>query len=223
MLVALGALMLSPAVWTDPAPKDRLAAPTAQLAAELLPPEMARDVVAHRVTKIVMLPSEPVSVSFDGRGRSTGDGFCVRKAYHVMIGASGKPEPVQVFDQIRMGGCEGEFAHTNRTASVDQAKQTLRWMAWARDQAAGVAPLPFAVDCKDETLAKDRCTSGARHVLMMLPIEKTFIMEKDPARPHVWRLSVPESGPGQLFWDVAVDGTPGKARIALAWQLPAPF
>ena len=69
----------------------------------------------------------------------------------------------------------------------------------------------------------DRCTLGARHALMMLPLEKTFIMEKDRNRPHVWRLSVPESGPGQLFWNVTVDGTPGKARIALAWQVPAPF
>ena len=222
MLVALSVLMMSPGAWDDPAPKGRWAAPTAKLAADLLPADMARDVVAHRIARGITSGGDPLAITFEGRGRPTSDGFCVRRDVYVGL-LGGKPNPPTAFEKIRMGDCVGQFAGFNGTASLDQAKQTLRWMAWARDQAAGAAPLPFAVDCRDETIDADRCTLGARHALMMLPLEKTFIMEKDRDRPHVWRVAVAERGPGQLFWNVTVDGTPGKARIALAWKVPAPF
>lgn len=227
----LGALFLASSaqsVWDDPAPTGRWAASTQQLASRLLAPEMAADAVSHIVGRGIFQGGPPSSVRFEGRPKTTGDGFCVRKLYSVPIhsrpgSSEGEPQKAAISDQIRLGHCEGVFAHVNPGATVDDAKKVLRWLEWARLTARGKRPLPFELACRSETTV-DRCAIGARAVLASLPLEKTSLITNPWQRPpHNWDVGIVETKPGDLLWDVKIDATPGQASIDLTWKLPAPF
>ena len=209
------------------APTGRFAASTRQLAAELLPREWAADAVSHVVSMPIVHDGPPFSITFDGRARGSNDGFCARKVYHVsnLREAGGRIEPGGrgVTDKIRLGNCDGHFAHVNPGA--DTAKQLLRWMAGAVRIAQSRRPLPIATSCVDEVADDiDRCARGARAVLAALSLDKaTMINRPFSSPPHHWNLAVAETYPVSQYWDVTVDATPGKASIALAWRIPAPF
>lgn len=227
-LLGLGTLLLMQSIWDDPAPKGRWAASTQQLASGLLPPEMAADAVSHVVGRGITQGGPPSSVRFEGRPTQTGDGFCVRKSYYVPIyhtpgNREGEPREPVVGWKVRLGGCDGIFAHVNPGASAEEAKQVLRWLKWAQDLARSDADLPFGVSCRSEAKV-DRCALGARAILASLPLEKTTVITDAWRRPpHNWDVSVVETSPGQLFWETKIDATPGRESIDLAWRIPAPF
>ena len=85
MSLTLAALFAVQSYWEDPNPTGRWAAPTRELAAELLPPAWAADAVSHVVSRGILENGPPSSVRFEGRPFETGDGFCARKSYHVSI------------------------------------------------------------------------------------------------------------------------------------------
>ena len=209
-------------------PQGRWAAPTAQLAAELLPSEWAGDVVSHTVDHLLADPRYPQSVRFEGQVRPTHDGFCTRKTFYVSIagglpGKQGEARKPIAGDKVRLGDCTGIFAHINPGASLEGAKRALRWLEWAQLMARGDGPLPFALRCRDETKLSDRCAAGARSALAALPLGKTFLLTKTSYRPHIWRAGVTETEPGQLLWDIEIDATPEASSIDMTWKIPAPF
>ena len=227
MLMTLAALFATQSYWDHPNPTGHWAAPTKQLAAELLPAEWAADAVSHIVSR-PLFGTVPASVRFEGRARSTGDGFCARKTYYVSIATKhgsdeGEPRPAIAGDKVRLGGCEGIFAHINPGAAPEGAKRALRWLSWAQQSAEGKSPLPFTLTCRDETQRSNRCEAGARAALMSLPLGKTYVLTKHGRRAHLWRAAVTETEPGQLLWEVLIDATPGASSIDMTWKIPAPF
>lgn len=232
MRIVLSALLLSAqdSPWVDPAPTGRWAALTNKLASELLPPDMAADVVSHEVTRSIIQGGQPFSVEFAGRLRATGDGFCERYRYYVHVGGfvekpdAGDP-PVRS-TKIRLGNCPSDpnaiFANLNSSVA-SEAKQAIRWVEWAQRVARSKQPLPFRLTCKTET-GPDRCVDGGRKALADLPLNKVFIVMPQPgAPPYHWKLAVSETEPGQLLWDVAIDATPRHSAIDMTWKIPAPF
>lgn len=210
--------------WTIEHPEGRWAKSTAELAAELLPPEWASDAVTHTLGMPITQGGQPTSAKFTGREHETADGFCSRNTYYVSIyteGGEARPQPAISGNDIRLNDCGGIFAHVNPGASLDGSKKALRWLEWARKIAASDAPLPFALSCRDE-FRKDRCTD-ARKELAQLPVGKAFIVSKWSSKPHEWQFAVTETEPGQLLWDVKVDASPEKPSIEMVWKIPAPF
>lgn len=225
-LMLMAAAQGSP--WDDPAPTGRWAGSTAKLASELLTLEMANDAVSHVVARGIFVGGPPLSVRFEGRPAQTSDGFCSRKTYYVSImqkseDGEGEPQKPVVGSKLRLGNCDGLFAHVNPGPNLDDAKKVFAWLGWAQHLAQGPSQLPFAVTCKSET-EQDRCAIGARAALAALPLGKTTAVTRNFYRvPHRWEVAVTESEPGQLYWDVEIDATPGAASIDLGWSIPAPF
>ena len=227
MFLALTALMAAQSYWDDPAPKGFWAKPTRELAQELLPPEWTADAVSHVVGRGILQGGPPFSVRFEGRPAKTVDGFCLRNSYHVSnfrTTAPGefKPSTKVKGIQIRLGGCSGIFAHVNPRAAVLGAKSALRWLEWAQSEAQSERPLPVEIRCTDETSGA-RCAGGPRAVLASLPIGNSFIVSDPSYDPHVWKIAITETKPGDLLWDVTVDATPGTSSIHMTWKVPAPF
>ncbi len=231
MSLSAGLLMVAAAQgspWDDPAPTGRWAGSTAKLASELLPPEMAKDAVSHRVATGFIKVGLPSSVRFEGRAARTNDGFCSRKTYYVSIGQKtgsfeGEPEKPVVGSKLRIGNCDGIFAYMNPGAELEDGKSVFRWLSWSRSIARGHGPMPFKLTCRSETTS-DRCAIGARLILATLPLENTSVITNAWRRPaHNWDVSIVETIPGQLYWDVKIDATPGNASIGLEWKMPAPF
>ncbi|MDQ3246962.1 MAG: hypothetical protein M3Q52_08780 [Pseudomonadota bacterium] len=222
-LIALAALAID---WSSFQPQGRWAKPTDELASDLLPPDLAADAVSHRFSVPITQGGDPTSVRFVGHGRDSGDGFCVRKSYYVstLVRPEGaEPQsPVSGY-QVRLGGCDGQFAHVNPGASLDGAKRALLWLEWAQRTARSAWSLPFRIACISET-DKDRCAGGARKALAELPLRKTFIVTNDPdSAPHRWTLAITETEPGEMLWDVTIDASPSDASVDLNWKIPPPF
>jgi hypothetical protein len=118
-------------------------------------------------------------------------------------------------DKVRLGSCDGLFAHINPGSTLEESKKVLRWLEWARNQARGDGSLPFTLNCRDE-VGHGKCQSGARSALAALPIEKASIITH-------WTVSVVETSPGQLYWNVEANDTPGYASVDLTWKIPAPY
>lgn len=227
MILFLGVLLSVQSPWDDPAPTGRWAASTAELASQLLPPDIAADAVSHVVTRGITQGGPPASVRFNGRPRETGDGFCVRKQYGVTIYAkrgSGEVEIGPHYDRpvIRLGECEGIFAYLNPGASAAEGKRVLRWMQWAQATARMSESLPFSLICTDET-GQGKCAAGAAAVLASLPLENAFLVTQQSRSPHEWEVAVTETQPGQLLWDIRLDASPEHPSIGLTWKIPAPF
>lgn len=233
MSLSAGMLLMAAAQgspWDDPAPTGRWAGSTQELAAYLLPPEMAADAVSHRVHNSMVQGGIPYLVQFAGRTKSSGLGFCERYGYSVFLnnmdkGSADREAPRQN-TELRLGNCPTDrdaiFANLN-ASDPSESKMALRWTAWAQRAARSKAPLPFRLSCKTET-GPDRCANGGRTALAALPLEKTMVvMPVRRAPAHHWSLSVTESQPSQLYWDVTINATPGKAAVDLVWKIPAPF
>ena len=214
--------------WSSYQPQSRWEKPTGELASDLLPPDLAADAVSHRFGAPITQGGEPTSVRFVGRGRDSGDGFCVGKSYYVSMlhrPEGAEPQSPVSGNEVRLGGCEGIFAHVNPDASPEDGKRVLRWLKWAVQTAKSEPPLPFAIGCSDEMpYDEDRCASGARAALAALPLDKVAIITRDnDPRAHRWTISVTETRLGDTYWQLKVDGTPGKSSIDLVWGIPAPF
>ena len=236
-VLILGAVVVGHMQSDVPAPTGRWAASTPQLAAELLPPELAADAVSHYISRDLHLLSKaigegspPFAVRFDGRARRSNDGFCARKTYYVSdfretVDGGVVATNRYVGDKVRIGGCEGKFAYLNPGASLEDGKRVLRWLEWAVRTAKSRKPLPFKVSCSDEMpYDDDRCASGARGALAALPLDKVTIMtNKFDARGHRWTVSVADARVGDTYWEVKVDGTPNASSIDLTWRIPPVF
>lgn len=228
MILSLSAFLFAQSIWDDPAPTGRWAGGTRELASELLTSEMATDAVSHVVARGIVQGGPPSSVRFEGRARPTSDGFCSRKSYYVSIlqksdSAEVEPQKPVVGHKIRLGDCDGIFAHLNPGATVEDGKRVLRWLNWTQTVARDHGPMPFKLTCRSET-SVDRCAIGARLILATLPLENASVITDAWQRPpHNWDVGVVETFPGQSFWDVRIDATPGHASIDLAWRIPAPF
>ena len=215
MLLALAALFAFQSFWDDPNPTGRWAAPTRSLAVELLPADWVSDAVSHVVSRGISLDGPPSSVRFEGRPSETGDGFCARKWYYVSVSAEGEPQEPVVGNKVRLGRCEGLYAHINPGSTLAESKKVLRWLDWARKQARRDGPLPFTLKCRDE-VGQGKCDKGARSALAALSIEKASIITRRS-------VSVVETTPGELYWSVESNDTPGHAFVDLTWKIPAPF
>lgn len=223
-LLLMAAAQSSP--WVDPAPTGRWAASTAKLASELLPPEMAADVVSHEVDHGMFQGGPPFAIRFTGRAAPTGDGFCARKLYHVSVSPKadgGQPQPPTSTNQVRHGSCDGLFAYVNPGASLDDAKKAILWIEWAQRRARSRFTLPFVLACQSETEG-DQCDPGARATLAALPLDKIVTITKDfYRRRYWWTMTVKNSEQVQPFWRIELNATPGDSSVNMDWKIPAPF
>ena len=199
---------------------------TAQLAAKLLPPEVAREAVSHRVAPPIFAGQPPFSVVFYTAAKPLSDGFCQRRTYYV---ASPAETPnVLRGDQIRIGGCPAGpdplLASVQPGTSTEKAKQSLTWLQWAQGVARGRRPLPFELECTSP-LKPDPCAEGARATLARLPLQGTFIVGKMPVyQGGAWQFAITPTRPPSTYWDVQVKTDASqKTHVRMTWDVPPPF
>ena len=203
---------------------------TPELAAMLLPPNLAARMVTHRVIAPVTADGPPIAVVFYRRPNQAPDGFCDRKLYYAPVSESDRT--VRETSETRFGACPtspgGEFAHLQPDTRGAEAKGALRWLAEASVAARGGEPLAFDVDC----VARARpnlCKRGARAALAALPAENTFIIgglfNCKPWDMH-FTVRQDELAPGIVsgpVWDARLVRLKGKRpRLKLRWIYPPP-
>jgi hypothetical protein len=174
VLTALAMLQAAP----PPAAADWKAMSTQELAARLLPPELAKVAREHEFSPRTTTNGQPAEVTFYTKVYQMPDGFCERDVYHVPVGA--KAAMMQDAD-MRLGDCLP--VRTDGLARVDlgpslqvaQAKAAMRWLANAITAARTDQALDFDVSC----VAKGRpgrCSGGARAALAGLSAENILTM-----------------------------------------------
>lgn len=202
---------------------------TNQLAAKLLPPELARTVVAHKAEPLLGEGSPLFSVTFYGKPRPTLDGFCERPLYKVYANPESQGGQGS---QVRLGGCpqtrDAEFAGLD-PARPAEMKAALRWLANASRLARGSQPLPFEIECVAE-VEPERCAKGGRAALAELPAENTFIVSGTfNCQPGETRFAVRQAPlpPGIVLtpvWDIRlVHAGKQRPRLQMKWAVPPPF
>lgn len=235
MSFVLSALALLPAV-AQQGPEQELAngrwktMSTAQLAAKLLPPELAKTATAHKASPPITMDGPPTQVVFYSRAYETPDGFCERKRYHVSVGGG---SPIAQGTNIRFGACppspRTELANINPPTNVAEAKAALRWLLEAVASARGSQPLSFDVNCVAE-VEPDLCAEGGRAALAKLPVGNTFIIggwfNCQPSAMHfsIRQEELPPGAISGLVWTIAlVQENGARPRLDMRWIVPPPF
>lgn len=231
MAVVLSALALLQAQAAPPAAADLAnrhwqTMSTAQLAARLLPAELARSVVGHKADPPITADGPPTAITFVGKPRPSLDGFCERRSYHVPVSAGSAM--VQGTD-LRLGACpdapDAEFAHVNPQATIAESKGALRWLFNARTAARGTEALPFEVACTAEA-SPDLCAGNARAALADLPVENAFIVDgRFHCQPGESEFAIRQSpAVASPVWRVRlVRADKQPPRLQLTWTVPPPF
>jgi hypothetical protein len=203
---------------------------TRQLAAKLLPRQLARSVVAHEASRPITEDAPPTQVVFYSRPYATPDGFCERRRYHVSIASD---SPMVHGTDVRLGSCptspRAEFAHLQPQTNVAEAKAALRWLSQASAAARAPRPLDFDLDCVAET-EPNLCADGARAALARLPVENTFIVGGSfNCRPGktdftARQTELPPGSNGSVVWDIQLVRSEGaRPRLSMKWMIPPPF
>lgn len=144
---------------------------TQQLAAKLLPPELAAQVVSHEASEPPAPEGAPRSVTFHAKPGASANGVCARKSYYVSVYARAIV-PIEI-DDVRLGPCpmpaDAPFAHVQAPTTVAQAGAALRWLDQARR-----SPLEADLSCKSEGRPEACRDAGA--VLTKLPVENASVV-----------------------------------------------
>jgi hypothetical protein len=178
---------------------------TAELAAQLLPPEEAAVAERHRFIARIWDDGPLQGVIFDSRPEVADDEACLRRSQMVsMTLVKRTPEwphtgdvPVR-FEGIRRfteyslsPGCAAlpgrVFAGWHSYPLPEsEALAILKALAAAQRAAAGPGPLPYRLVCVDHTRGPDslfECPADPRPVFATLPLHQAFTVERHPF-PH---------------------------------------
>ena len=202
--------------------------PAQQVAARLLPTELAAGVVAHRVrsgsggaldTVELLRPPERV-----------GRGVCRRYGYYLsgsdLIAGRATGTPTRFTEVALAPACpstaEASYARVQPAAVEPGAIAALEILADLRARARRTKKVPVKVDCRSE-LPTNPCKVKDAALLRVLPLERAFLIEPLAPDPG-WRIALMPSGPGQPFFDTSLVQAPGKRmRLMVTWKAPAPF
>lgn len=205
--------------------------PTAELAARVLPPEIAARVVAHETGE--NWGGGSYGVRFYAAPEAVGGTICRRRTFYAVssdFNVRGA-EARRAFPGVKIALAKdcakvplAGFASVQPETLEEGAVKALDWLAATQQRARREGKLPVPVRCRSEQAA-DPCTAGALAVFSRLPLDKTYIIDKakDAGGTARWQFAVMPDGPGQLFYQTTLTGSPKKPEIELVWDAPAPF
>jgi hypothetical protein len=205
--------------------------PTAELAARILPPEIAARVVAHETRESEGGGS--YGVRFYAAPETAGGAICRRRTFYAVssdFNVRGA-EVQRAFPGVKIALAKdctkiplAGFASVQPETLEEGAVKALTWLADMQQRARRAGKLPVQVRCRSEQ-ATNPCTAGALAVFAGLPLDKTYIIDKrkDAGDTERWQFSVMPTGPGQLFFTTMLTGSADKPEIELTWDAPAPF
>lgn len=209
-------------------------ASVSQVAARLLPQDMAADVVDSRIgNSFVFAHDPPANLRLFARPEAVTSLVCRRVYHFVSFETAAGSDHQQLSDEtilhvkrispsVLVGLSKGEacadlpverFAHVQRGRTEAEAIELLEW--FSELQSRERAPEGVTVTCHT-TLMQHMCSGEPFRIFAGLPLEKTYIIDRDG-------LTVMPQGPGQLYWDVRLETDGEKRRITLEWGSPAPF
>lgn len=202
--------------------------PTRQLAARLLPGELAAGVVAHRVR--AGPGGAPDAVELLRAPERVGRGVCRRYGYYVsgsdLIAGRGTGMPTRFAEIALAAVCpstaEASYARVQPAAVEPGAIAALEIVADLRARARRTGKTPVKLDCRSE-LSANPCKAKDAALLRDLPLERAFLIEPLAPDPG-WRFALMPTGPGQPYFDTSLIQAPGKRmRLALTWKAPVSF
>lgn len=212
--------------------------PTAELARELLRPEIANRVMEKQVSADRWFSEWPLrGVGFYTRPEPLGDQLCRRERHHVSMepvdptAGRGQPNaPVSVggtnkFIEIALApNCA--LATGARFAQVaphqeQGAIEILLWLNRARADVRRNGLGSFDIACRTE-LPDDPCPTNLRQVVAGLDLESIAgIHAPSENNPWGWRVEV---NPVGSYWEVVVsEQRAGRRLLIVGRKVPAPF
>lgn len=202
--------------------------PTRQVAARLLPSELAAGVVTHRVRD--GSGGVPDAVELLRAPERVGRGVCRRHGYYLsgsdLIAGRETGMPTRFTEIALAAVCpstpDASYARVQPAAVEPGAIAALEILADLRVRARRTGKAPVKLDCRSELLANP-CKAKDAALLRDLPLERAFLIEPLAPDPG-WRFALMPKGPGQPFFDTALVQPPGKRmRVAVTWKAPALF
>jgi len=208
----------------------------AQIAARLLPPEMAQKVVSREILDPYLAKGPPAGVRFLSRAEAVGAHLCARRVYHVALHLAADSDGAPLADSLEAASAPVEqvqiayAAHCEtpdlryaavQSATLADAAALLTSLAALQAMAkAGQAPAA-RIGCRSD-ISETACAPDPASVLARLPLDAVSIVEGRGASS--WRVAITDLPPGSPVWEIALDG-PAEApqAVALHRSAPAPF
>ena len=210
---------------------------TAELAATMLPPDMAQRMVRHVVDAPILPVFGTPGVRFFDQGRKAGGHLCRKEEIYVSLEAKLERDPARLAQQIvavsqTMPGdqiawsrhCESPdqtYAYINYPVQFEEAAQLLS--AFARWQtAAGRADLAGThISCHSEG-DTSVCAGAPERVLAYIPLGELFVISRSSGQVPGWNLATTYTG-GPI-WMILITGDLAHPQgIDLHWGAPPPF
>ncbi|MFT4091797.1 MAG: hypothetical protein QM645_13770 [Asticcacaulis sp.] len=205
-----------------------------QVAARLLPRDVAADVVGIRVGYGSDHRYVPRYIVLYNRAERVTPQACRQSYYRVPLrpfegGMASQIDsekllsvgPVRSSVQVGLrqeGACEDlpveRFASLDGKVSEAKAIETLEWVASLQSREA--LPQEVVVTCQNSSGLNAICPNEPFAAFRSLPLENTHIIGAD------WLVIMPDET-GQYYWDVRIETDGEKRRISLEWGRPAPF
>ena len=208
-------------------------ATTAELAKEVLPPEIAAKMKGHKLNPPHLHWVEGYPARFWGGAIEIEPGFCQRATYYVPMPqrtkgtlTPGQPSPdAQIKMATDCATASEPFISLNR-APPEKVVEVLRWLNEAHLSARSTGELQADVDCRSEQ-DPNPCLKGARKVLAELPLAETYIVERGSRAydGEDWRISIkPAASSGNYYWQVSIFNFAGaRPRVRISWDVIPPF
>lgn len=160
--------------------------PTTELAARVLPPDIASRVVSHEMRDSwgggsygirFFMPPEQVTKTVCRRRSfyASSSNFNVRRGDEPVRYALPGVQ-IALSDDCAKVPADG-FAFVQPETLEDGAVKTLQWIADMQQRARREGKLPMVVRCKSEQAANP-CAAGSLAVFAGLPLDKTYIIDK---------------------------------------------
>lgn len=207
----------------------------AQIAARLLPPEMAEKVVNREILDPYLAKGPPAGVRFLSRAEAVGAHLCARRIYHVALHLAADGDGAPIADSLEAASAPVEQV---QIAYAERCDATLRYAAVQAATLADAAALlqslaalqatakagqvPSAgISCRSD-ISQTACAPSPVSVLARLPLDAASIVEGRGGSS--WRVVITDLPPGSPVWEVALDGPADALQtVALHRSVPAPF
>jgi hypothetical protein len=172
----------------------------------------------------------PLSVRFYTMAVSAEPGVYRREVFHVAMsrapdGAIISTEKPYETAQIRLDSdCasagDKRFANVNPGTEAEQAANALFVLHQAQVQLGGRKP-GLRILCISE-ISSFRCPTDTTSLFAALPLQDSYLIERDRQKDGVVRIAVTEGEPGDVFWDLRFDQTQ-RPTLTMTRAIPAPF
>jgi hypothetical protein len=174
-----------------------------ELAAAMLPADIASQIVAHRSSFTVSQNEPPSWIDFHAPERSSAQGYCGRMRYRVTLTrlpfaredliagrVRATATPPSVIEDVRLGeGCEeinAIYPHFNPPIAPGLHLPLLVWLGDLKQYAANTPGMDFPVECIDrlaDTPSADPqfCARSPRELIAQLPVERLYVVDPRPS------------------------------------------